>query len=381
MRSVYHCPGRRSLALRNRALVLGGVADPTCLCEQPEACCLGGGECEELTPSECVRRRGQPRGPGTTCAGVDCLGSCCESAGNCTRTGFAPCYEQLGGVWGGFGTTCSPNPCPVFGACCQSGDCTQTTAGNCPGLWFQGVACSSNPCPPACCLANTCCYTPNIGVSRIATLTTQFTVNYSRCCGISWLTCPTHSVTDQATQNLGTTVNQCQTIPIITLTTLAQNQGPMPCTAANCPTPWVGWNASLAVESFVCSAGNLTFNRRLRINTDTVTTSNQPFNCAAWQSNGTHNENLPELCGGVQRLMSFGYSSTLAITNLLPCHPAMFRFAEYRTSAGGVLVPGDVLPGAGMRIKFSSDGSVPVVLPGGGCSGCGGLLTGGGALI
>lgn len=76
-------------------------------------------------------------------------GACCPATGICTITSQAQCA----GTFNGQDSTCSPNPCPPFGACCNltSFGCTLQFQNNCvsPNI-FQGdgSVCTSNPCPP-----------------------------------------------------------------------------------------------------------------------------------------------------------------------------------------------------------------------------------------
>ncbi|QKK09932.1 MAG: multicopper oxidase domain-containing protein [Planctomycetota bacterium] len=79
-------------------------------------------------------------------------GACCYGDGTCVITTESDCMSS-GGVFGGGGTSCDPNPCPQpDGACClPDGSCVETSEGECAlqnGL-FQGSGtdCLSNPCP------------------------------------------------------------------------------------------------------------------------------------------------------------------------------------------------------------------------------------------
>ena len=80
------------------------------------------------------------------------VGACCVPDGSCVTVTSNQCM-QLGGVYHGDNTTCSPNPCPQpIGACClPSGDCISVTALQCGTLGgtYQGdgTVCTANLCP------------------------------------------------------------------------------------------------------------------------------------------------------------------------------------------------------------------------------------------
>lgn len=80
------------------------------------------------------------------------VGACCVTDGTCLTVTSNQC-AQLGGVYHGDNTSCSPSPCPPpVGACClPTGDCTNATAAQCAllGGTYQGngTACTSNLCP------------------------------------------------------------------------------------------------------------------------------------------------------------------------------------------------------------------------------------------
>lgn len=75
-----------------------------------QACCLTGGDCQDMEPENCTQSGGEPQGPGTTCATTQCGGPpqpglCCLADGTCQMVLEADCL-QLGGTWGGSGLTC-----------------------------------------------------------------------------------------------------------------------------------------------------------------------------------------------------------------------------------------------------------------------------------
>ena len=78
-------------------------------CEQPEGCCLDGGACSVILPSECTAQGGVPRGPGSDCT-ADCLEACCYSGGYCAN--YAPDVCLPYGTPMGAGTTCATITCP-----------------------------------------------------------------------------------------------------------------------------------------------------------------------------------------------------------------------------------------------------------------------------
>ena len=85
------------------------------------------------------------------------MGACCDRfTGGCTVTMQAACtYSWTPNV------SCSPNPCPQPGACCQpTGTCTVVQQAACTGTWQgPGTTCSPNPCPQpgACCQLTGAC--------------------------------------------------------------------------------------------------------------------------------------------------------------------------------------------------------------------------------
>ena len=81
-----------------------------------EACCLPDGTCTELTPDECLARKGTPQGPGTQCTTPE---ACCLDDGSCIMVDPLCCDEQ-GGKPMGAGTACSA----AQQACClPNGEC------------------------------------------------------------------------------------------------------------------------------------------------------------------------------------------------------------------------------------------------------------------
>ncbi len=80
------------------------------------------------------------------------VGACCITDGSCVTVSSNMC-QQLGGVYHGDNTSCTPNPCPPpVGACClPTGDCTNVTAVQCAALGgtYQGAGtvCAPDLCP------------------------------------------------------------------------------------------------------------------------------------------------------------------------------------------------------------------------------------------
>jgi hypothetical protein len=112
------------------------------------ACCEDDGEVvicsDNVAEGACP---GDWQGVDTLCEDVTCGGTCCDAApGDCTYTR----EDQCDGAWTS-GGSCDPNPCsqPAVGACCDGGNCTQTTQLQCDelwGTWSEGVECDPNPC-------------------------------------------------------------------------------------------------------------------------------------------------------------------------------------------------------------------------------------------
>jgi len=92
------------------------VSTATLACLTPayaiEACCFPDGHCEDLEPSMCLQRGGQPMGPGTNCLVVICplheLGACCygDFFTQCVVVDPQTCDLQFQGQWKGPGTNC-----------------------------------------------------------------------------------------------------------------------------------------------------------------------------------------------------------------------------------------------------------------------------------
>ena len=84
-----------------------------------EACCLGDGSCQDLTPDVCVAMGGFPQGDGTNCSTTTCpqaTQACCLPDGTCMDLPPADC-GNAGGVQEGPGTdclttVCDPQPVP-----------------------------------------------------------------------------------------------------------------------------------------------------------------------------------------------------------------------------------------------------------------------------
>jgi hypothetical protein len=81
---------------------------------------------------------------------VSGAGACCAKFSfTCVVTvGSAMCTN---GIYLGDGTTCTPDTCPPFGACCFGPCCAITRQVGCVGgaAWSQGGTCTGSPCGPA----------------------------------------------------------------------------------------------------------------------------------------------------------------------------------------------------------------------------------------
>ena len=109
---------------------------------QTGACCAGNGTCSATTQASCS---GSWLGAGTTCSADSCNGTCCNaSLGTCTVVALPRCIAPNTWTIGG---SCSPNPCPVSGACCNGYCCTRTTHAECTGTaWTSGGLCTLGAC-------------------------------------------------------------------------------------------------------------------------------------------------------------------------------------------------------------------------------------------
>lgn len=131
------------------------------------ACCYSDGSCSEEEPADCYALGGTYSGDGTSCASVDCTGSCCFPAtGGCLNFSLDFC-GTAGGTFQGIGTDCAQLTCPPpgQGACCHADEsCTHTTSADCiaSGGEFQGlgVSCETITCSTplgACCHGDGTC--------------------------------------------------------------------------------------------------------------------------------------------------------------------------------------------------------------------------------
>jgi hypothetical protein len=126
-------------------------------CEAPRACCFSDGHCELLTQAACTGTWGAY---GSTCTPNNCplpQGSCCQTNGSCTVTSQAACI----GTWTLNGT-CTPNTCPQpTGSCCHTdGTCAVTLQADCTGTWTMFGTCTPNTCPQptgSCCQLDGSC--------------------------------------------------------------------------------------------------------------------------------------------------------------------------------------------------------------------------------
>jgi len=71
-----------------------------------------------LSPDACAAAEGTYQGDGTSCSPNPCpqYGACCFAGGGCSSETFADCFN-FGGLYQGNGTVCSPNPCPTQSCC------------------------------------------------------------------------------------------------------------------------------------------------------------------------------------------------------------------------------------------------------------------------
>ena len=135
------------------------VCVPTC-----GACCTvnaaGVAVCTiTSSQSACTASGGMWQGVGSTCPSVNnCIPptvTCCNAQnGACQTFGGQVCPTG----WFGNFSSCFPNPCPPFGACCLAGTltCTMTLQSACNGQWFASGVCNPNPCAQVCCSATGC---------------------------------------------------------------------------------------------------------------------------------------------------------------------------------------------------------------------------------
>ena len=126
-------------------------------CERFGACCLPDASCQALTTSECEDLRGSLT-PGAACADLICIGfgACCQS-GNCTEGQGTSC----GGAYLGDGSECITGVC-ALGSCCTDQDPPQCVdnlvAHECDtlgGLHRPGVTCAAGP---SCDQRGACCF-------------------------------------------------------------------------------------------------------------------------------------------------------------------------------------------------------------------------------
>jgi hypothetical protein len=121
--------------------------------EQPEACCLPDGSCQDLLPTVCQSIGGTPQGPGTVCSAAQ--EACCLPDGSCTMADPLCCQNELGGTPMGPGSSCAaaPEACCMADGTCQMLDplCCQSLGGTPQG---PGSQCTTFE---ACCLPNGQC--------------------------------------------------------------------------------------------------------------------------------------------------------------------------------------------------------------------------------
>lgn len=93
----------------------GAVEDYTvCILPPPPtgACCFGASCAPDYTETDCTTQGGVFKGFGSTCSPINpCAGACCFADGSCQYVTGVEC-GNLGGNYNGDGTDCDPNPCP-----------------------------------------------------------------------------------------------------------------------------------------------------------------------------------------------------------------------------------------------------------------------------
>ncbi|MCA9729488.1 MAG: hypothetical protein R3E12_19840 [Candidatus Eisenbacteria bacterium] len=125
-------------------------------CSDTGACCAGW-TCSVELEEACTASGGDFHGSGTSCEPNDCIpyGACCQRDGECviSQQDDCPDYAFL------IDATCDPSPCSELGACCYgySADaCVLTTEDACmrEGSEFRGAG---TDCEPQPCLGGLCC--------------------------------------------------------------------------------------------------------------------------------------------------------------------------------------------------------------------------------
>ncbi|MCP4248782.1 MAG: hypothetical protein GY778_17195, partial [bacterium] len=135
----------------------------TAQCPQPEAaCCFPDGSCLVYTENYCQQAGGIWHPEWANCSVADCPQpdrACCFPDGSCQIMSQGECEDAGGILYSEL--TCSPNPCPTYGACCYGQrECeitTQNMCGEYMGVWHpEWLECLPSicheegpPCPPA----------------------------------------------------------------------------------------------------------------------------------------------------------------------------------------------------------------------------------------
>jgi hypothetical protein len=117
----------------------------------PGACCADDGTCTAVADAECIYAGNTPLAANSACSPNNpctLLGRCCNFVtGSCALTALADC-ATASHTWG-YSGSCSPNPCPAVGSCCNAGACRRLTQSLCTtgsGTWTSGGVCTPNPC-------------------------------------------------------------------------------------------------------------------------------------------------------------------------------------------------------------------------------------------
>src|SRR5204862_388054 len=107
----------------------GSYAGPGTMCATAcaaiGACCLGTAPCPQSSATACEALYGAFLGAGLSCCQCVPAGTCCLPTG-CTAISQISC-TNLGGTYGGDGTTWGPTPCHLTGACCFGNGTCQVT--------------------------------------------------------------------------------------------------------------------------------------------------------------------------------------------------------------------------------------------------------------
>lgn len=137
-----------------------GSGDLLIQCGPPSpigACCLPGGDCQQILETECSDASGSFQGVSAPCVPNPCNGACCSTDGTCSMTNQEDCLSG-GGIYSG-GVDCASAACT--GACCEpDGACEILSESQCAamsGEYAEGADCQSVNCEGSCCLMDDTC--------------------------------------------------------------------------------------------------------------------------------------------------------------------------------------------------------------------------------